>query len=426
LTGRADSGEVVALSRHGAFTALMLTGLLLLPACSAGNPGSRDLVRVGGVVHIGPFTQLFASPLPADQARAAVVEGFREGMVLWDRSENGRRLVPPVREYVTGQALRQLRAAMKARQARDLVLAGADRFFLTRVTAIAGRRATLTTCDDGSKFKEEDPRTGKVDVHFVPTPGQAYVYETWWMVRLGGHWAITALSAATLPSHRAEPCQPGMTGSGPSRRPDVAGLLPHMSAALRTARSVHISGTIRQGGKTLGLNLGLTRSGGLSGQIYENGTAFTVLATHGHIYLKLSAAFLKLVHLPASACSLYCGKYLEYPAAISRGQLTRLNLSSVTHSLTRTPASKVKFLGAVTTRGQLAWLLAGSTRKLDLRRSARQAVCPPRRRTAAGPGQREPDPVERSADPRAPAPESGRATPPAQADDRPPAGKDNH
>jgi len=357
LTGKDSSGEVVALSRHRAFTALMLSGLLLLPACSSGDPGGRDLVRVGGVVHIGPFTQLFASPLPVDQARASVVEGFREDLVLWDRSLNARRLVRPVREAVTGQALTQLRAAVKVRKARDLVLAGADRFFLTRVTAITGRHATLATCDDASKFKEVNPHTGTVDVRFVPPPGQAYVYETWRMVRLGGHWAITALSAATLPSRRAEPCQPGMTGSGPSRRPDVAVLLRHMSAALRTASSVHISGTVRQGGKTLGVNLGITRSGGLSGQISENGAAFTVLATHGHIYLKLSAAFLRLAHLPASACSLYCGKYLEYPAARSRGLLTRLSLASVTHPLTSTPASKIEFLGAVIVGGQPAWLL---------------------------------------------------------------------
>ena len=148
-----------------------------------------------------------------------------------------------------------------------------------------------------------------------------------------------------------------MTGPGPSRRPDVAGLLRHMSAALRTARSVHISGTVRQGGKTLRMNLGLTGSGGLSGQIYENGAAFTVLATHGHVYLKLSAAFLRLAHLPASACSRYCGKYLEYPAARSRGLLTQLSLASLTHSLTRTPASKIKLFGAVTAGGQPAWLL---------------------------------------------------------------------
>ncbi len=213
----------------------------------------------------------FASPLPANPARAAVVEGFREGQVLWEKSENARHLVPPVRRYVTGQALTHLAAAVKAGKARDLVPAGVDRFFMTRVTAITGRNAVIATCDDGSKFKQENPRTGKVDAAFLPSPGQEYLFETWRMVQLSGHWAITAFSLVTLPSRSAEPCQPGMAGSTPPRRPNVAVLLRQMSAALRAASSVHISGTVRQGAKTLGVNLGITRSGGFSGTISENG-----------------------------------------------------------------------------------------------------------------------------------------------------------
>src|SRR5215472_2123205 len=152
------------MSRHGAFTALVLSGVLALSACGSGKPASHTAVRVGSVVHIGRYTQVFASPLPANPAQAGVVEGFREGWVLWDKSENARHLVPPVREYVTGQALTHLAAAVKANKARDLVPAGVDRFFLTRVTAIRGRSATVATCDDGSKFTEENPRTGKVNV----------------------------------------------------------------------------------------------------------------------------------------------------------------------------------------------------------------------------------------------------------------------
>ena len=249
---------------------------------------------------------------------------------------------------------------MKARQGRDLVPAGADRFFLTRVTAIAGSRATLTTCDDGSKFKEENPRTGKVDARFLPSPGQAYVFETWRMVRLSGHWAITALSVATLPSRTAEPCQPGMAGSTPPRRPDLAVLLRQMSATLGAASSVHMSGTVRQGVKTLSVNLSITRSDELSGQISENGTVLTVLATRGHSYLKVNAAFLRIAHLPASACSLFCGKYVELPAPQSHELLTGLYMASMTRSLTRLPASKVKYLGAVTIAGHPAWLLQDS------------------------------------------------------------------
>jgi hypothetical protein len=307
---------------------------------------------------MGPYTQVFASPLPANPAQASVVEGFREGWVLWDKSQVARRLVPPVRDYVTGQELIHLTASVKRGQARDLVPAGVDRFFMTRVTAITGHNAVVATCDDGSKFREENSHTGKVDASFLAPPGQQYVFETWRMVRLSGHWAITGLSLATLPSSSAEPCQPGMAGSGPSHRPDVAIVLQEMSTAVRTASSVHLSGTIQRGGKTAGVNLGITGSGEFSGQITEYGAAFTVLATHGRSYLKLSAAFLRIAHLPATACSTFCGKYLEYSKAQSQRLVSGLSLASITRSVSSTPVGKVKYLGMVTPGGgQRAWLL---------------------------------------------------------------------
>lgn len=349
------------MSRHWAFAALGLCGLLVLPACGSGGPPQQTLLRVASVVHAGPYTQVFASPVPAKPAQAAVVEGFREGMVLWDRSENAGRLVPPVRDYVTGQALTHLGDAMKANKQRDLVPAGTDRLFRTRVTSITGHGAVVATCDDGSGFKEQNPRTGKVDTSFVPTPGQAYLSETWRMVQRGGHWAITAFSVATLPSRTAEPCQPGMTGPGPSRRPTVAVLLQDMVAALHAARSVHVSGTILQGGKTLSVNVGVIRSGGFSGQISETGTpSLTVLGVDGHSYLKLSAAFLTIAHLPATDCAKFCGKYLPYPATESHKLFKSLSIASMTHTLASAPAREVKLLGAVAIGGQLAWLLQDS------------------------------------------------------------------
>jgi len=348
------------MSRRGACMALALSGLLALPACSSSAPASHSAIRVASVVHIGPYTQAFAGPLPANPAQAAVVEGFREGEVLWDKSENARHLVPPVRDYVTGQALTHLTAAVKAGRSRDVVPAGVDRLFMTRVTTIAGRNATVTTCDDASKFKEQNPSTGQVDLSFLSAPGQEYLFETWRMVQLRGRWAITAVSLATLPSRSAEPCQPGMAGAGLSPRPAVAVLLRQMKATVKAASSVHISGAIRQGGKTLGVNLGLTRSGEFSGQIAENGGLLTLLGTHGNTYLKVNAAFLRLAHLPSTACGRFCGKYLEYPAAQSHKLLSGLSLASLTHSLTSTPARKVKLLGAVTTGGQPAWLLQDS------------------------------------------------------------------
>jgi hypothetical protein len=133
-----------------------------------------------------------------------------------------------------------------------------------------------------------------------------------------------------------------------------------MSAALRAASGVHLSGAIQSGGKTLGVSVSIARSGGVWGQISENGAAVTVLATHGHSYLKISPAFLQISHLPATACSRFCGKYLEYSAAVSHQLLTGLSMASLTHSLTRAPAREVKYLGAVNIDGQLAWLLQDS------------------------------------------------------------------
>src|SRR5260370_31962487 len=119
------------MSRQGGIAALVPPGWFVLSACSSGEPAGHTAARVASVVHVGPYTQVFASPLPASPAQAAVVEGFREAQVLWEKSENAQHLLPPVRDYVTGQALTHLAAAVKAGKARDLVPAGADRFFMT-------------------------------------------------------------------------------------------------------------------------------------------------------------------------------------------------------------------------------------------------------------------------------------------------------
>jgi hypothetical protein len=252
-------------------------------------------------------------------------------------------------------------ASINVGKTAHVVPAGTDRFFMTRVTAITGHNAIVATCDDGSKFEEVNPNTGKVDASFLPSPQQEYLFETWQMVQLSGHWAITALSLATLPAPTAQSCVPGLAGAGPSRRPDVAVLLRDMGAALRTATSVHLSGTVQEGGKTLGVNLSMTRSGQMSGQISEDGAVLTVLATGGHSYLKLSAAFLKLARLPAAVCSLFCGKYVEFPPAQSQAMLNGLNMTSFVASLVQSVAStaphSVSYLGTMSVGGTPTWLL---------------------------------------------------------------------
>jgi hypothetical protein len=206
--------------RSGAVLACCLSGLLAVSACGSGParpastpaasraPGTTAPAAPGSSaesVRIGPYTQVFATPLPANPAQAKVMAGFREAQTLWDKSDYTWHLSAPVKEYVTGQALTHLIAAVTASRAHHLVPAGTERFFMTHVSGITGSTATVTTCDDGSKVTEENRQTGAT---YTTPPGQAYIFETWRMVKLSGHWAVTAFSLAVPPSARAAPCQP--------------------------------------------------------------------------------------------------------------------------------------------------------------------------------------------------------------------------
>lgn len=206
--------------RFGVFIALCLSGLVVLSACGSGKAPPAVMAGTSRAssttspaapadsaesVHVGRYTVVFASPLPANPAQAKVIAGFRESQVLWDKSDYTWRLAAPVRKYVTGQALTYLIDAVTASRARHLVLAGSERFFLTHVSDITGSTATLTTCDDGSKVKERNVQTG---VTYATPPSQAFALQTWHMAKISGHWGVTAYSLAMPPSSRAAPCQP--------------------------------------------------------------------------------------------------------------------------------------------------------------------------------------------------------------------------
>lgn len=199
------------MSRVGIVIPVVMFGLVV-SACSSGSsaiPRDSSAARVTmETVRVGRYTQVFDTSLPADPAQAGVVEGFRTAMILWDKSTETLRLVSPVTARVTGGALRNLKAALASAKARDLVPGGVDRFFKTRVAVISGTNATLTTCDDGSKFEEVNLGTGIPDPAFSAPANERYLFETWRMVRLGGQWAISAVSPVTLPDSRAKPCQP--------------------------------------------------------------------------------------------------------------------------------------------------------------------------------------------------------------------------
>jgi hypothetical protein len=174
------------------------------PTAASRTVGSSPLAST----RIGPYTQIFATPLPANPAQAKVIQGFEMAEILWAKSEYAWHPVPPVTEYVTGHALKNLMSATSAFKANDVVPAGTDRLFMTSVTALTSTTATVTTCDDGSKYAAENSVTGKINRAYSPSANQAYLFETWHMVLLSGRWAISSLTLATLPSASAQHCQP--------------------------------------------------------------------------------------------------------------------------------------------------------------------------------------------------------------------------
>jgi len=174
------------------------------PAAASPTVGSSQAAST----RIGPYTQIFTTPLPASPAKAKVIHGFEMAEILWAKSEYAWHPVPPVTKYVTGQALTHLMAATSSLKANDVVPAGTDRLFMTSVTALTSTTATVTTCDDGSKYAAENPVTGKINPAYSPSANQKYLFETWHMVLLSGRWAISSFTLATLPSASAQHCQP--------------------------------------------------------------------------------------------------------------------------------------------------------------------------------------------------------------------------
>jgi hypothetical protein len=199
------------MGRVGGIMAVLVVCASLASACSSKSPAAQKPTAAHvttETVRIGRYTQVFDTSLPADPARASVVEGFRMAVILWDKSQEELTLVPPVTTYVTGRALGSLRASLVSMKNGEVVPGGADRFFKTSAAVASSASATITTCDDGSRLEEVNPGTGVPDPALSAPANQQYLFETWQMVKLGGHWAISVVSPVTLPDSRADPCQP--------------------------------------------------------------------------------------------------------------------------------------------------------------------------------------------------------------------------
>jgi hypothetical protein len=144
-----------------------------------------------------------------------------------------------------------------------------------------------------------------------------------------------------------------------SARPATAAIA-GMKTAIRTATSVHLTGSLSEtGGKTVGLNVGLTRSGLFSGTVAEGGTTLTIINAGGKVYIKATRAFLAQLNVPAAVCSLMCGKYVAMSSAQGDELAGQLNMTRLLGSISgRLPA--FTSAGTKTINGQLAQVLRGA------------------------------------------------------------------
>lgn len=221
LPSQAGLDMIIPVWSHSRGTCAIAPFVLLLMVTSAlvsgcGTGASAGSVKAAGKqpllsnapqsVVIGRFTQVFSPPVPAGARQQQVIAGFREAMVLWSRSEEKDRLVPPVTEYVSGTALRRNLKNVIANSVKyGITPIGQDRMWDTQVSRLGASTAVVTTCDDGSKFSQVYVSSGK---KMPPAPeNEWYLAETYDMTLISGHWSISNITIHQLPDKSADRCQ---------------------------------------------------------------------------------------------------------------------------------------------------------------------------------------------------------------------------
>ena len=147
----------------------------------------------------------------------------------------------------------------------------------------------------------------------------------------------------------------GSSGSsGPP--PSASATLAQMKTAVNAASSVHLDGVLRNGGRVVGLNIGLIRSGGFSGTITDNGVVLALTDSGGKVYVRATPAFLRELGVSGALCSTMCGKYVEMSTAQSDALAGNLTMQKLLASLTGT-LPKFTNAGTTTVGGRQAQVL---------------------------------------------------------------------
>jgi hypothetical protein len=83
--------------------------------------------------------------------------------------------------------------------------------------------------------------------------------------------------------------------------------------AMRSAKSVHIAGTVTKSGKTVGIDATIFSSGDINGTVTEDASTIGVVKIGKTDYLKAPDAFYKTTGASAQIAALMSGKWIELP-----------------------------------------------------------------------------------------------------------------
>ena len=119
--------------------------------------------------------------------------------------------------------------------------------------------------------------------------------------------------------------------------------------AAKGAKSVHVAGTVKNGGQTIAIDLSITSGHGASGSIAEGNASFKLIEAGGAFYIQPNARFLNEFTHSSAAVQLLRGKWLKGspsdPSFQSFAQLT--SIKSLMGSLTQNHGTLSK--GSTTT-----------------------------------------------------------------------------
>jgi hypothetical protein len=138
----------------------------------------------------------------------------------------------------------------------------------------------------------------------------------------------------------------------------AAEILAATKLAAEGASAVHVSGSIDNGGRPVGLDVNVLAGRGARGRLSENGLSFELIQTGGSVYIKGSPAFYRHVG-GAAAAQLLQGRWLKAPA--SSPEFASLSSLTDLHRLMDTALStqgSVAKSGTATVNGQRAVALA--------------------------------------------------------------------